>query len=164
MRRSDRIERDAAARLHPSDWSSLELRILDLSRGGFRAQCDALILVGSRIALEIPGIGTAEAHVSWRRNGRIGARFTRPIDPTRCGWSALEKEQVLARLLVRRAAARCAGMVQQEQTLRQQILASLPLCKVETPQDERSDAQEVVDRRLGPRPGVDALHDHGASK
>lgn len=127
VRKSDRIAVDEAARLHPNDWCSLEVQVIDVSECGFRARCDARVPVGSRVTLEVPGLGPAEAQVSWRRHDEIGARFIEPVKLGRAGWTPLGREESLARLLVQRAAARQAGLVEQERSLRARILAALPV-------------------------------------
>lgn len=127
MRRSERISLDEPARLHPNEWSSLEVQVLDFSEQGFRARCDASILSGSRVTLEIPGLGPVDAQVSWRGRGEIGAKFILPVDLSRCGWTPVGTEKVLARLLVQRAEARKSGLYAQEQALRKKILGALPM-------------------------------------
>lgn len=127
MRQSERIAVDQPARLHPNQWSSLEVRVLDCSEKGFRAACDAAVPRGSVVRLEVPAIGTVDAQVEWRRGGQFGARFLAPIDLGRSGFQPMPKEKVLARLLVQRAAARASGLFSQEAALRKEILASLPV-------------------------------------
>jgi len=127
VRQEKRTEIDETARLHPNSWSSLEVRVLDLSAGGFRAQCEARVIVGSPVKIEIEGIGPVNAHVTWRRGDRIGAKFDSPIDLSRCRWSALREEIVLSRMLVERARANQAGAFGQELELRRKILESLPV-------------------------------------
>lgn len=131
MRRSERIHVDETARLRPNDWSSLEVRLIDLSEAGFRAQCDATILCGSAISLDVPGIGPVDAQVTWRRHGEIGAQFTVPIDLSSCTAQPVTSETVLARLLVQRADARSSGRFRREQLLRDQILGALPMHRIE---------------------------------
>ena len=131
MRRSERMPVDEQARLHPNAWSSLEVRIVDLSAEGFRAECEATILRGSAIRLDLPGVGETEAQVSWRRTGEIGARFLVPIDLSRCTVRQASSEAVLARLLVQRAYARSAGRFEREQKLRREILGSLPMRRLD---------------------------------
>ena len=131
MRRSERINVDEKARLRPNSWSSLEVRIVDLSDSGFRAQCDATILCGSPISVDLPGLGETEAQVTWRRRGEIGARFIRPIDLSRCTAKPVSSERMLARLLVQRADAISAGRFSHEQQLRRRILGALPIRKLD---------------------------------
>jgi len=127
LRRSERIEVDEKARLRPNDWSSLEVRIVDLSEDGFRAECDATILCGSSIRIALPGLGEVEAQVTWRRHGELGARFMTPIDLAQAGIEPMPSERVLARLLVQRADALGAGRFGQEQALRERIRSALPI-------------------------------------
>lgn len=131
MRRSERINVDETARLRPNSWSSIEVRLVDLSESGFRAECEATILCGSPIWLDVPGLGEVEAQVTWRRGGEIGARFVVPIDLARCGIAPVSSEATLARLLVQRADARSAGRFAQEQRLRERIRDTLPMRKLE---------------------------------
>jgi len=116
--------------MRPNGWSSLEVRILDLSETGFRAECDAVVKAGSYISLDVPGIGSVDAQVSWRRGNQLGARFLNPIELERCGWSPAQERSILARLLVQRAEARSSGLFVQEQKLRRQILCALPVVKL----------------------------------
>lgn len=132
MRRNERMAVDGTARLRPNSWSSMEVRLIDLSETGFRARCDAMMLAGSAIWIELPGIGEVEAQVSWRRKGEIGARFIVPIDLDKCGIEPMPSEAVLARLLVQRADARGAGHFRQEMQLRKQILGTLPMRRLDS--------------------------------
>lgn len=130
MRRSERMAVDETARLRPNSWSSLEVRLVDLSATGFRAQCEATVLAGSAVWVDLPGIGEVEAQVSWRRLGELGARFVTPIDLAQCRLDPVSRERVLARLLVQRADARSTGRFAQEQKIREQILSTLPMRKL----------------------------------
>jgi hypothetical protein len=130
VRRIERIEVDETARLKPNEWSSLEVRLVDLSTDGFRARCDAVVLRGSLVKIELPGIGEVEAQVSWRRRGELGARFLAPIDMALCGIAPVPTDRVLARLLVQRAEALSGGRFDQERALRERIRSTLPMRKV----------------------------------
>ncbi len=130
MRREKRLPLDEPARLHPNDWSSLEVRVLDLSSNGFRAECEARVTVGSCVTLELPGIGSELAYVTWRRGDRFGAKFRQPVSIDRCGWSRLSHQAGLARMLVERAAARSVGQYGAEFELRRKILGALPMVRM----------------------------------
>ena len=130
MRREKRLPVDEPARLHPNDWSSLEVRVLDLSSNGFRAECEARVAVGSCVTLELPGIGSKLAYVTWRRGDKFGAKFSQPVSIGDCGWSHLSHQAVLARMLVERAAARSVGQYGAEFELRRKILDGLPIVRV----------------------------------
>jgi hypothetical protein len=129
MRREKRTEIDATARLHPNDWSSLEVRVLDVSANGFRAESDARILSGSVLGVDVPGVGTVYAHVTWRRAGRFGAQFDTPIDLDRCSWTPLCRQVVLARMLIDHALANRSGAFGNELELKRKILGGLPPLK-----------------------------------
>lgn len=130
MRNEKRTQVDEAARLHPNAWSSVEVQLLDISAGGFRAQCEARVITGSVVQLEVDGIGPVHAHVTWRRGQRFGAKFDAPIDLSRCTWSPVSDEAVLSRLLVDRAEARQTGAFGQELELKRKILGNLPVRKI----------------------------------
>jgi hypothetical protein len=128
-RQSERLPVDAETRLRPNSWSSLEVRMLDLSVDGFRAQCEARVQPGGSVSLDVPGIGAVEAQVEWQRGGEFGARFYAPIELQRCQWTFRQRHHTLARLLVERAAARRAGRRAAEVQLRRDILSALPIQK-----------------------------------
>jgi hypothetical protein len=125
--REQRLVLDEAARLAPNDWSSVEIRILELTATGFRAVGDVILRKGALVTLEIPGIGPAAAFVAWRRGGQFAAAFAEPIDLAGAGFTPLNREIVLARLLGERAAAHAAGRGEEERGLRRRILRALPV-------------------------------------
>jgi hypothetical protein len=127
VRQEKRTQVDEATRLHPNDWSSLEVQVQDISPSGFRAECEARVLVCSRVLLEVPGVGPVHAVVAWRRGNRFGAKFDRPIDLARCTWAPAADEVVLSRMLVDRAAAWEAGAAGRERELKRRILEALPV-------------------------------------
>ena len=118
-------------RLRPNDWSSIEIRILDVSQQGFRAECDALLMLRSWVSLDVPGIGPIHGQVLWQRRNQFGAAFVRPIDLDACGWTSGGKQRMLARLLAQRVEAQRDGNEEHERLLREQIAGSLPIMKPE---------------------------------
>ena len=129
-RRAQRVAVDAETRLRPNSWSSVEVRVLDLSSFGFRAHCEARLRAGGCVTLDVPGIGTVEAQVEWQRGDEFGARFLAPIALESCRWRPVDEESPLARLLVERANAKSVGRDAAELAIRRQILAALPIKKV----------------------------------
>ncbi len=127
MRAEKRTQVDEAARLHPNDWSSIEVRVLDISPSGFRAESDARILVGAAVTLEVAGVGPLQAHISWRRGERFGGKFDRPADLAGCTWKPVCDQVLLSRLLVDRALARGEHAFGSELELRRKILEGLPV-------------------------------------
>ncbi|HEX8572701.1 MAG TPA: PilZ domain-containing protein [Allosphingosinicella sp.] len=128
-RKTERLPLDAETRLRPNSWSSLQIRMLDLSESGFRAECEARVKPGGSVSLDVPGIGSVEAQVEWQRGGQFGARFFAPIELSHCGWTFRERHHALARLLVERAAATRAGRRGAEAQIRREILTALPMRK-----------------------------------
>ena len=128
-RQSERLSLDAETRLRPNSWSSLQVRMVDLSASGFRAECEARVRPGGSVSLDVPGIGSVEAQVEWQRGDQFGARFFAPIELRRCQWTFRERHHALARLLVERAAAKRAGRPGAEVQLRRKILSALPMQK-----------------------------------
>ena len=127
VRKSNRKAVDEAARLHPNSWSSLEIRLVDCSATGFRAQSEARVRNRDEVTLEVPGIGPAKAYVIWVRGQEFGARFATPIEFERVELAAAGREQLLARLLVQRAEAHQSQLWEHEQRLRGEIARTLPL-------------------------------------
>lgn len=127
MRGRERMKLDQPARLHPNDWSSIEVRLLDVSDLGFRAQCEAKVVVGLIVRIELPGLEPQDARVVWQRDGQFGAHFLKAVDIDRCSWTPASQEIVLARLLVQRATALRTGRYAEEQHLREHIRSALPI-------------------------------------
>jgi len=128
-RRAERMPLDESTRLRPNEWSSLEIRMIDLSSCGFRANCEARLPPGSCVSLDIPGVGAVDAQIEWQNGDMLGARFYQPIEVRSCTWTARERMSVLARLLIERAAAAQAGQIEVEKQIRQRILAAMPISK-----------------------------------
>lgn len=126
-RREKRLALDEAARLAPNEWSSVEIRMLECSERGFRANCCAMVRAGAAVKLEVPGIGWVGAYVTWRRADQFAANFEEPLDLDRARFMALNREAVLARLLTERATAHAAGNYQEERDLRIRIRDGLPV-------------------------------------
>jgi hypothetical protein len=135
-RRGERHALDESARFKPNEWSSLEVRVTDISRTGFRARCEARLQLASLVCLEIPGVGPAKARIEWQQGDTLGASFFPPIDLARCSWVGLPHDEMggaeaspLARLLVQRAVAKRFGRKLDEASLRREILSALPIVR-----------------------------------
>ena len=46
------------------------------------------MLIGSYVALDVPGIGPVNAQVRWQIGIRVGGMFLDPISLTECEWTA----------------------------------------------------------------------------
>lgn len=126
-RQAERLALNATTQLRPNDWSSLEVRVVNLSRAGFRAECEARLAVGGCVSLDVTGIGSIDAQVEWQRGNAFGAKFLHPIDLDSCGWAPQAQRPVLAALLFDRAAAQQAGRLKAERALRHKILGAAPM-------------------------------------
>lgn len=127
MRERERRAVDDQVRLHPNDWSSLEVRLVDCSETGFRAECEARVRAGDQVTLELPGFGPVRAYVAWCRGREFGARFAQPIAIQQAELRIAGDQQMLARLLVQRAAAQRSQKWEHEERLRRKIADALPL-------------------------------------
>jgi hypothetical protein len=129
VRRAERRVLDEAARLRPNSWSTVEIRMTDISELGFRADSEARLQAGGLVTLDVPGIGPVDAQVEWQRGGAFGARFLVPLALDRCAWALDEGGAPLANLLFQRAAAHKVGRDAADAQLRRRILAALPIRK-----------------------------------
>ena len=78
---------------------------------------------------------------------RLAARLAKALtDSRKLRWKPDTREEVLARLLVKRAEADAAGLDALEKQLRQQIRWALPMHKLVEPDMAAGDAQAVHDR------------------
>ena len=127
VRNSDRKPVDEAARLHPNNWSSLEVRLIDCSATGFRAHSEARVRNRDEVTLEVPGIGPAKAYVIWVRGQEFGARFEVPIPIEHAKIASADAQEMLARLLVQRAHAHKSQLWEHEERLRSEIARTLPI-------------------------------------
>jgi hypothetical protein len=128
-RRAERRALDEAARLRPNSWSSVEIRMADISELGFRAACEARLPVGGPVTLDVPGVGSVDAQVEWQRGGEFGARFLAPVTLDRCDWPLAGGAATLASLLYQRAGAHQVGRHGADAVLRRRILSALPVRK-----------------------------------
>lgn len=78
---------------------------------------------------------------------RLAARLSKALNDSRSlRWRPENREQVLARLLVKRAEAQEAGLDKLEADLRQQIRWALPMRWVHDPATDADDEAAVHDR------------------
>ena len=79
-RRAPRRAVEIDARVRELGTEGCEAKILNLSKSGFMAECDADFEVGARIWLLIAGQDRAAAEVRWTDGNRLGAEFAEPLD------------------------------------------------------------------------------------
>ena len=71
---------------------SVEVRVCDVSAGGFMAECPEPVMIGSYVSLDVPGLGQVHAQVRWQLGARMGGMFLDPISLARCTWTAERKD------------------------------------------------------------------------
>ncbi len=80
---------------------------------------------------------------------RLAARLAKALtDSRKLRWKPDTREQVLARLLVKRAEASAAGLTGLEKQLRQQIRWALPMHQLEADVTEAGDDADSAHDRL----------------
>jgi hypothetical protein len=87
-RRDVRTPVAGCTQLRHQSWYSVEVRICDMSTGGFMAECPESVRIGSYVSLDVPGIGPVDAQVRWQLGGKMGGMFLDPISLSRCEWTA----------------------------------------------------------------------------
>lgn len=60
-----------------------QVRVRNLSSGGLMAEFPSLVEIGTRVEVELRGIGAVAGRVAWATDGRIGIAFDGQIDPMR---------------------------------------------------------------------------------
>lgn len=71
--RGARWEVDHEVVAQASDGRACTVRIANLSNGGFMAESDRPLSIGSILTLEVPGEGKVEAEIRWAIGQRFGA-------------------------------------------------------------------------------------------
>ena len=89
-RRARRMPVRDTAQLRAQDWYSVEVRVCDVSTGGFMAECPQPVRIGSYVSLDVPGIGQVHAQVRWQLGPNMGGMFLDPISLNRCEWTAVK--------------------------------------------------------------------------
>ncbi len=80
-RRQERVPVAVAAKLRDRHSNKYDVRLLDLSVTGFRAEAHYALDAGQIVWLTIPGMQGLEATVAWRRGLEIGCNFRQPLYP-----------------------------------------------------------------------------------
>jgi PilZ domain-containing protein len=89
-RKSARTSVSTRAHMRHPNWYNVEVRICDVSTGGFMAECSEPVMIGAYVSLDVPGIGPVHAQVRWQLGNRMGGMFLDPISLTRCEWTAVK--------------------------------------------------------------------------
>lgn len=85
-RRNDRLRVDVATTMRGGDDQTVDVRVCDISTAGFMAECMRPVLIGSFVALDMPGVGAVRAQVRWQVGGRLGGKFVQAVSLDACDW------------------------------------------------------------------------------
>jgi hypothetical protein len=91
-RKSRRLSVAGNATLRNQDRYIVEVKVHDVSTGGFMAECVSPVAIGSYVSLDVPGIGPVHAQVRWQLGSRMGGMFLDPISLARCEWTAVKAD------------------------------------------------------------------------
>jgi hypothetical protein len=80
-RRQQRVHVVMRAKLRDRHSHKYNVRLLDLSVTGFRAEADYSLDAGQIVWLAIPGMQGLEADIAWRDGLVIGCSFRQPLYP-----------------------------------------------------------------------------------
>lgn len=80
-RRQPRLPVVMRARMRNRTAAKFDIRVLDMSVSGFRAEAHYGLDVGDHVWITLPGLQGLEANIAWRRKDVIGGRFSQPLHP-----------------------------------------------------------------------------------
>ncbi|HEY0625554.1 MAG TPA: PilZ domain-containing protein [Allosphingosinicella sp.] len=78
-RDSDRLSIRFTANVADGEGGQVAVRVINLSRQGFMADCDAGLPVGTITTFTAPNGETFSAELRWAEHGRIGCRFEQEL-------------------------------------------------------------------------------------
>lgn len=69
------------ARLRDRGATRFDIKILDLSLTGFRAETAYRLNPGTLVWVSLPGLASLEAEVAWQEREHVGCKFDTPLHP-----------------------------------------------------------------------------------
>ena len=69
------------ARLRDRSASRFEIKLIDLSPTGFRAETAYRLSPGATVWINLPGLASIESVIAWQNGEQIGAAFRVPLHP-----------------------------------------------------------------------------------
>ena len=91
-RKTRRLAVSGKSSLRSQNRYIVEVKVRDVSTGGFMAECAESVAIGSYVSLDVPGIGPVHAQVRWQLGSRMGGMFLDPISLARCEWTAVKAD------------------------------------------------------------------------
>lgn len=89
-RRAERLPVDRPTELRHQ--YAIQVKVRDVSTRGFMAECSESVEIGSRVTLDVAGVGPVEAQVRWQIGSRMGGMFLDPISLHECEWVAVRAD------------------------------------------------------------------------
>lgn len=80
IRRPDRLHISLPAAISCENDAPVPIHLRNISTFGFMGECAGELPVGSAVAVELPGVGTARGLVRWTIGAKVGGSFTGKID------------------------------------------------------------------------------------
>lgn len=80
IKRAPRIDLQRPAILIDSDGNEQIVTILDVSSGGFKAQCLETLRIGEVVTLRVDGSGDIQAQIRWALGDQAGGVFLSEVD------------------------------------------------------------------------------------
>lgn len=72
-----------AAQFRVGETDPVTVRVRNLSAGGLMAEYMIALATGTRVSIDVRGVGWVPGRVAWAAENRIGIAFDAPIDPMR---------------------------------------------------------------------------------
>ena len=88
-RSARRVDVETRSRLRHGDFRQSEVKLDNLSFGGFCAQCQVALEPGDFVSIDLPDIGLVRAKVAWCHGGKMGGAFFSPVDIRRSSATAV---------------------------------------------------------------------------
>ncbi len=70
-----------SAQLRVSGEAEVSVRVRNLSAGGLMAEYANPVTIGTRVEVDVRGVGWVGGRIAWTAEGRVGIAFDREIDP-----------------------------------------------------------------------------------
>lgn len=70
-----------SAQLRVSGEAEVSVRVRNLSAGGLMAEYPNPVTIGTRVEVDVRGVGWVGGRIAWTAEGRVGIAFDREIDP-----------------------------------------------------------------------------------
>jgi hypothetical protein len=101
-RKAERRIVNMAAALREEGVKTAAVIVLDLSVGGFRAECEDVLAEGAEVWLKLPGFEAKRSRVVWTKEKDVGCEFEWPLHQKELDQITAPKPRGIARGIFRR--------------------------------------------------------------